>query len=64
MTKLGFMGPNLPTRLTVLKCGWGSGPSHTVKRHSIEHIENIESSEEKQKIISLVKSLEAELILY
>ena len=28
------MGPKLLTRLTVLKCGWGTGPFHTVKRHS------------------------------
>ena len=28
------MGPNLLIRLTVLSCSWGTGPSHTIKRHS------------------------------
>ena len=28
------MGPKLLTRLTVSKCGRGTGPFHTVKRHS------------------------------
>ena len=34
ITLLGLMGPKLLTRLTVSKCGRGTGPFHTVKRHS------------------------------
>ena len=32
LTLLGFMGPALQTNLTILECGWGTGPSHTIKK--------------------------------
>ena len=31
--KQDFMGPNLVTHLTILMCGWGTGPFLTGKRH-------------------------------